>query len=166
MKRLFPILFLFFSFAYSNLIVEAQCRCAGLRYEEGNSRRSRYETAYQEFQNSSSVFVGKVIDVKKVKIKSASKSETDHIYKVKFEVEKSWKTNTPKEIVVTEGSGCILGFKEGEQYLVYASFSKGILWTSFCSRTRKLVYADEDLREFEEKGEKLQDLVGRINRKQ
>jgi len=153
MRNLFSILCFGFTFACLSIIVDAQCRCAGLRYEEGNSRRSRYKTAYEEFQNSTSVFVGKVIEAKKVKVKPSIKGDSDY-YKVKFEVQKSWKQNTPKEIVVAQSGGCILSFKEGEEYLVYASLSNGILWTAFCSRTREFIYADEDLREFEEKGEK------------
>jgi len=160
MRKLFSILCFGFAVACSSVIVDAQCRCAGLRYEEDNSRRSRYETAYEEFQNSASVFVGKVVEVKKVKAKPVSKSDTDY-YKVKFEVRKSWKKNTPKEIIIAQGGGCILSFKKGEEYLVYASLSDGILWTAFCSRTRELVYADEDLKEFKEKGEKPQDLLGK-----
>ena len=159
MKKLFPILCFVFAFAYSNAIVKAQCDCGGYRYEKDNSRGSLYKTAFEELQNSTSVFVGKVIEVKKVKIKPAYKGDFDYNYEVKFEVEKSWKKDTPKEIVVTEGSGCILGFKEGEEYLVYASLSKGILWETYCSRTRKLFYAEEDLKEFEEKGAKPQDIV-------
>jgi hypothetical protein len=58
-----------------------------------------------------------------------------------------------------EGRDCIVGFKEGEEYLVYAFLNKDVLWEGYCSRTRKLANATEDLKEFEEKGEKPQEIV-------
>ena len=164
MKKLFSVLCFALVVIFASDIVNAQCKCGGYTYEKDNSRKSRYKTAYEEFQDSTSVFVGKVIEVKKVKTKSAYKD--DYNYKVKFKVEKSWKKNTPNEIVITQGGGCILSFKEGEEHLVYASLSKKDLWVAFCSRTRELIYAEEDLKEFEEKGEKPQDIVEKTKPKQ
>ena len=159
MKKIFSILCFVFALSFTANFVNAQCDCGGYPYEQGNSRNSRYKTAYEELQNSAAVFVGKIIEVKKVKITSAYKGDFDYNYEIKFEVETSWKKNTPKEVLLTEGSSCILGFKEGEKYLVYASLYKKVLWASYCSRTRKFIYADEDLKEFEEKGEKPQDIA-------
>ena len=159
MKKTFSILCLVFALTFTANFINAQCDCGGYPYEEGNSRNSRYKTAYEELQNSAAVFVGKVIEVKKVKITPAYRGDFDYNYEIKFEVETSWKKDTPKEIIVTDGGGCILGFKKDEKYLVYASPYKKVLWASYCSRTRKFTDADEDLKEFEEKGEKPQDIV-------
>ena len=91
---------------------------------------------------SGDVFVGKVLEV----ISDPRKFHVD----VKFEVERSWKHDTSKQVIVRTGRGggdCGYHFEVGESYLVYAYRSnENKLETNICQRTRSLVDAKDDLR--------------------
>ncbi|NEU31742.1 hypothetical protein GN156_13305 [bacterium LRH843] len=74
----------------------------------------------EQFDRSTAVFSGKVIDIREKKSKGrASKS-------VLFEVIETWKGVQQSQIIITTGLGggdCGIDFKEGEEYLVFASES-------------------------------------------
>lgn len=76
---------------------------------------------------------------------------------LKFEVEKWWKGDLKKEVVLvtdvarfSDGSGlisdCEIAFQKGERYLIYAFGEKDKLQTGACSRTARLRKAKNDLR--------------------
>jgi hypothetical protein len=129
---------------YIGLPSSAQaCECAG-----------GYLSAYAELKYSDSVFIGEVVELKKVNISPAYEGAVPYELEVKFKVKRAWKGVAGKSIILrTEAEGCIVGFAKGKKYLVYASIYKDRLRTSYCSRTKELSRADLDLKEFEE-GEK------------
>lgn len=76
---------------------------------------------------------------------------------VKLQVLQWWKGNAlavlyivTETIKISDGkwitSSCDYDFKEGETYLIYASGAENELRTSFCTRTRKISDAGEDLK--------------------
>jgi len=114
-----------------------------------------YPPAPKEALNQSdAVFVGRVIsvDFPGGELGGGSVSVT-------LEVSKYWKGVTSGQVIVTtaensaacgyvcESADCTAGFKEGYEYLVYASDynSDGSLNTNICTRTRLLSDAQEDL---------------------
>ncbi|MBA2338979.1 MAG: hypothetical protein H0V88_01165 [Pyrinomonadaceae bacterium] len=121
--------------AFSLLLLSSDvafaCRCMRV---EASADLSRY----------AAVFSGKAVEVTRLPTS----------LRVKFRVESVWKGADAKEITLFLPrssdlrviSSCDIGFKEGESYLVYAFTSKrdGTLTTGKCSRTRKLVDANED----------------------
>jgi hypothetical protein len=85
------------------------------------------------FTKSSSVFVGKVIQVNKL---------NDYSVTVKFDVEKSWNKTFQKEISISTASDsamCGYEFQVGKKYLVYASGENNKLSTNLCTRTASVV---------------------------
>ncbi|MGB7068567.1 MAG: hypothetical protein WBD22_03675 [Pyrinomonadaceae bacterium] len=114
-------------------------------------------------EHSTAVFAGKVIGFeyrKGIPTESRRKVEGRQIeYEtlvVKFRVERWWKDEGSEVFLITsytknsDGtttiSSCDYEFNEGDTYLVYAYGKKGELRTSFCTRTKLLKKADEDLR--------------------
>jgi hypothetical protein len=91
-------------------------------------------------KRSHAVFLGQVTDLKRHK---------DHGKLVTFKVQDSWKGKQGDSIIVRTGNGggdCGYSFVNGKSYLVYGYSSKGVLWTSICSRTRPLDKADDDIK--------------------
>jgi hypothetical protein len=84
------------------------------------------KSAYNQY---SAIFLGDVIEV----------IEEPGIYslRVKFRINKTWKSEISKEIFLSTGRGggdCGYEFKVGKKYLVYAT-GENNLSTSICSRT-------------------------------
>lgn len=100
------------------------------------------------------MFVGRIIQIEK----TARDKKTDSYFEiVKFEVKQAWKRDLETFVTITNRiQGCLNGFEEREEWLVYAYEKRdGTLGTCCrCSRTRLLSKAAEDLKEFDEKGEK------------
>jgi hypothetical protein len=133
---------------------KAQCDCIGATPE---IRGRRYRTAYEELKNSDVVFIGEVIEIKKVEKPpdSVAYKGADHYeLEILFKVKRTWKKALGESVAVRNAvEGCLIGFKKGEQYLVYAAANGKMLRTWYCSRTRLLAKAAKDLREFEERRE-------------
>jgi hypothetical protein len=127
--------------------ISAQCRCAGIKREDGNV--SRYVDAYDELENSKAVFIGEVSKVKKQSKPSKGNNSLGLNYEVTFKVEKAWKGIQGSSITIH--SECL---KEmGEKYLIYAKLSdKNTLQIRCCcTRTKRLVDAETDLKLFTER---------------
>ena len=123
----------------------AQCTCAPAY---------RDITPHNEFKLANVVFIGEVIDIKKA---APDKNTGHYIETVRFKVSKAWKRDLEPSVFITNKiAGCINGFDEREEWLVYAYQNQdGTLGTyCCCSRTKPLSKATEDLKEFKEKGEK------------
>lgn len=126
-----------------------------------------YFSVYEEFQGSSAVFVGKVIDIRKVEKSKNTDTTTNTDYyefKVEFEVETAWKKDLPETITVTNIDSKNSHFKLGESYLVYAYFlfrdDKTLrAHRGCCTETKLLSEAEKDLQEFKDNGEKPTNII-------
>ncbi|MBD8038435.1 hypothetical protein H9635_16950 [Solibacillus sp. A46] len=115
--------------------ITSACSCAELSSVE------------EEFERSTAVFSGKVIDIKK------KKSLKGYSYKsVLFEVTNTWKGVEQTQIFITTGEGdgdCGFNFIEGNEYLVYANestmYGAKSLVSILCSRTNVLSSSQNDL---------------------
>jgi hypothetical protein len=103
-------------------------------------------------KRASAVFVGEVISIVN--------------RRARFKVERYWKGASYPEVSLVMGgsvlrrtkkyrriavhTSCDIEFEEGERYLVYASYSGGYLRAWTCSRTRRLAYAEDDLKKLGE----------------
>ena len=100
-----------------------------------------------EFWRSDAVFVGRVLDIKPIKIKP------DNVYTylmVNFSVEESFRgVSGPRVGVGTATTMCDTKFKKGKRYLVYAGLDDGTnqLFTGMCTGTTLAVDIDESLQE-------------------
>ena len=122
----------------------AQCTC---------SATYRDITPHNEFKLADAVFIGKVIEITKT---ARDKDTNSYVETVRFKVSKAWKQDLERFVIIRNKiQGCLNGFDENEEWLVYAYKKQdGTLGTyCCCSRTRLLSEAAEDLKEFEEKGE-------------
>lgn len=104
-------------------------------------------------ENSSAVFTGEVVDMKKSQGQIISSADP---VEVTFKVDASWKGEVAKEVTVTtalSSVSCGYEFVEGESYLVYAytrgGEDSGQLGVGLCSRTMRLASASADLKELE-----------------
>jgi hypothetical protein len=146
------LLIAFFCFAADEIL--AQCAC---------SATYRDITAHNEFKLADAVFVGKVIEIKKT-----PRDKDSYIEVVKFEVTRAWKHDLETNLTITNTvQGCLNGFEEKEEWLVYAyRHLDGTLGTyCCCTRTKPLSRALGDLKEFEDKGEKPMRILNRQDRK-
>lgn len=101
-----------------------------------------------DISHSVAVFSGKAVDV----TFKQPPHETGR-YRITFEVERVWKGEIKKEIVLVTGtSSCDVRFREGESYLVFAStLNNGSgLTTHKCSRTGLVADRKEDIELLEE----------------
>ena len=145
MRKSILLLLLLGSFHAGARDTSAQCACA---------TEYRDITPHKEFNLADAVFIGKVIEIKKT---ARDKDTGGYVETVKFEVTKAWRRDLETFVVITNKiRGCINGFEENEEWLVYAYESKGGTLGTYCccSRTRPLAKASEDLKEFEAKGER------------
>ena len=114
----------------------AQCTCVAERVNI---------TAEKEFDLAYSVFVGKVVAVNKT-----PRDKNDHyVETVTFAVENAWKHDLQSNILIAnEIQGCVNGFDENEEWLVYAyRNADGTLGTyCCCSRTSPVARAADDLK--------------------
>jgi hypothetical protein len=158
MRKLILGISLVSAFIFGAHEANAQCDCIG-GSRENNYRGSKYSTPYEEFQNSEAVFIGECVEMKKIKRPPAFKSDFPYEYEIKFRVKKAWKKDLDELISLRYWAGCFIGFKEREEYLVYAFVHKGRLRTNYCSRTRLLSTATVDLKAFEESGQKPRNII-------
>lgn len=113
----------------------AQCTCV-----------SDYKNlpAEHEFKVAYAVFVGKVL-----KVENTPRNEDGgYLQAVHFDVTKAWKHDLDANLTITNKiQGCINGFAENEEWLVYLHrYQDGSLGTyCCCSRTALLSKASEDL---------------------
>jgi hypothetical protein len=122
----------------------AQCSCVAER---------RDISPRKEFKLADAVFIGKVVEVKKT---ARDEGTGGYVEAVKFEVLKAWKQDTDSLVIIQNKiQGCINGFADNEEWLVYAYKKQGGTLGTYCccSRTRPLSKAAEDLKEFEAEGE-------------
>lgn len=121
-------------------------------------------TASEEFKAADIVFVGEVVEIKR----TAPDKQNRYTETVIFKVKNAWKQDSEEFVTITnEIYGCINGFVEKKDWLVYAYKRKnGTLGTGCCcSRTKSLLKATEDLKEFEQNGEKPTNIVKKQNQK-
>lgn len=134
MKTLIFFLLLLVSLTFGTDTILA-CSCAPAK------------SAAQALEQSTAVFSGKVIKIKRHK-------QAENIFatvEVIFRVEKAWKGVNKKTVSVftsSHSASCGFSFRENHTYLVYAfGNDEGRISTSICSRTGRLKDAREDLKQ-------------------
>jgi hypothetical protein len=147
-KIIFSIL-LVSAFCFGTYKTFAQCSCVPKL------------TLQEHFQNSDVVFIGKVVEAKKIDRKDTENYDT---IVVKFEVKQTWKQDLEKFVVVKERYGSKEGFEPNSEWLLYARKDEdGILqiFRSCCSRTEPLSVAEKqgDLKAFKQMCEKPKKVV-------
>jgi hypothetical protein len=111
-------------------------------------------TAQKELKLADVVFIGKVVELKKF---TNDQPAERYIETIKFEVKQAWKQDLEGLITIRNViQGCRNGFDELEDWLVYAYKNQDGTFSTHCccTRTRQLINAAEDLKEFETQGEK------------
>jgi len=104
-------------------------------------------TARAEFKLADTVFVGKVVAIKK----GPADKDNRYIETVTFLVTRAWKHDVNSNLTINnEIYGCINGFEKDEEWLVYAYKNKDGTLRAYCccSRTRLLTKADVDMKTF------------------
>ena len=130
---------------------EATCQCKCPSAVPG----SKHLSAYEALKTSDAVFVGEVGEIVTVATFRGDGNDVPYEYEVKFKVKRAWKKSLTEIIAVrTYAGGCRLIFDKGKEYIVYAYTVGNMLRTAPCSRTRPSASAAEDLREFQNKGER------------
>jgi len=123
------ILFFLISFAYlpPNHAANSTMRCLiGPKSVKGTLKRA------------AAVFTGEVLEIK----------TGSNFVEARFQVECSWKGVEAEEVyVIAENTAESPHYRVGEEYLVFAGIQNGKLFTGNCSRTKKVEYALEDLRQ-------------------
>jgi hypothetical protein len=110
-------------------------------------------TPHNEFKLADVVLIGEVLKIKKT---DADQNTGHYVEIIKLKVKKAWKRDIESVVTIRNRvDGCMKGFKEKEEWLLYVYKNQdGFLGTyCCCSRTRPLSKAIEDLKEFKEKGE-------------
>ena len=93
------------------------------------------------FKNSTAVFSGEVVEIR----------SGVNFLQAQFRVEHSWKGVEAEQVsVFTENTAESPHYRVGEKYLVFAGVRDGKLFTGSCSRTKRLQYAAEDLKQLGE----------------
>jgi hypothetical protein len=128
-----PLLSLIFSLSVIKTAVLA-CDCDGTT------------TFESEFKGSSKIFVGQVISIKPYKAQKNQKFFSEFV--IAFKIDKVYK-GTKDEIVqvrtaVTIAS-CGYPFEKGKTYLVYSFINSNAYRVTYCSRTKRLNNAKEDI---------------------
>lgn len=139
------------AFIFGAITTYSQCSCVKDLY-----------FAYDEFKYSDTVFVGKVVNTKKILDSKNTDKTTDidyYDFQVTFEVKTAWKNDLNETITITNTGSDKSDFEIGESYLVYARvrYKDEIVLrahTGCCTNTKRLNEAKKDLQEFEAKGEK------------
>ena len=97
--------------------------------------------------NSDSVFVGRVVRISDQFVRTSDGTERQK--RVTFQVSETFRGPVKQTVDVTTdveaGGDCGFPFERGRDYLVYASRSEGVLYTSICSRTARAEGAASDL---------------------
>ena len=92
-------------------------------------------------KKSTAVFSGEVLEIR----------SGVNFLQARFRVERSWKGVEAEQVsVLTENTAESPHYRVGEKYLVFAGIRDGKLFTGYCSRTKRLEYAEEDLRQLGE----------------
>ena len=92
-------------------------------------------------KKSTAVFSGEVLEIR----------SGVNFLQARFRLERSWKGVESDEVFVfTDGSAESPHYRVGEKYLVFAGISYDKLFTGACSRTKRLEYAEEDLKQLGE----------------
>ena len=104
----------------------------------------------KNFRKSEAVFVGKVLEIKESNNNRVADSiGMNKVYDITFEVEKSWKDKTSKQITVVSDNGYLVcggfPFAVGKQYLVYAK-GKDLIVISDCDRTVPIDAGEKDIK--------------------
>ena len=108
----------------------------------------RTRPSCQEYWEAAAVFSGTVIDIRRVTVKEG---DYEHPMRaVRLSIDQAFRGVEGAEVEVLTGFGggdCGFGFRQTEQYLVYAYRSEQDqkLHTSICTRTRLLADAKDDL---------------------
>jgi hypothetical protein len=148
MKRIIFSVLIISVFYFGAIKIFAQCNCEPKL------------TVQEHFQRSDAVFVGKVIEAKKIR-----RENTDNYdIIIKFEVTQTWKQDLEKFVIIKEFSGSTDGFEAGVEWLLYAfSSNDGTLQITrnCCSRTKRLSVANKqgDLKVFKKMGEKPKKII-------
>lgn len=139
--------FIVATFFFATDKIYAQCDCI-----------KNYVSAYDEFKGSDIVFVGEVIEIRK--IRAFENSEYSE-FEVKFKVVTSWKTDLNEIITLRNTASGSSEFEKSKSYLVYARTLNNALRANFgcCTKTKPLSKASKDLQEFEDNGEKQTNIV-------
>lgn len=118
----------------------AQCACKTLP-------GSRKYKPHEALKTSDVVFTGEIVEIQK--------GSTPIEENIKFRIKSVWKKDVGETIILRTYKRSCAGFtgKVGDKLLIYAYKDNKILTTNYCTRTRLLANATEDLREFEQKGE-------------
>ena len=92
-------------------------------------------------KNSTAIFSGEVLEIR----------SGVNFLQARFSVERSWKGVEAEQVsVLTENTAESPHYRVGENYLVFAGIRDGKLFTCNCSRTKRLEYAEEDLKQLGE----------------
>jgi len=135
MKRFYVMLILLATIACTSARAYA-CSCAGER------------APCQEYWETSAVFIGTVINSRTV---TSKEGEYDRqMRSVRISIDESFRGIEGAEAEILTGLGggdCGFGFRQAQQYIVYAHRSETDqkLYTSICARTRLISEADQDL---------------------
>lgn len=134
------------------------CRCADTAPE-----RTLAQRVLESKDRAKVVFSGKAIakeTIKAVKTISEQPAEVELVM-MRFKVDRWWKGDVKDEVVLFTGeikmsdglrsaSSCDYDFEIGKSYLIYAYEFEDQVQTDYCSRTRLLEKAEEDLKELGE----------------
>ena len=112
------------------------------------------------YKNSEAIFIWKVVNIEEITEtwepnKNAwfiSNLHLEHKYNiVTFTTSQNikWSKEIYKIKTESKNSSCYSGFSKNREYFVYAYGTEEILSTDFCSRTRELIFAQEDIEAFE-----------------
>jgi hypothetical protein len=137
MKNVLLIMALFALVLLSATETQAQCACMAERINM---------TPQKELDLAHAVFVGKVIA-----IKESPRDKDRGTASVTFQVSKVWKRDLDSNLTLTNTTaGCVSGFKEDEEWLIYAYRNEeGALYSlCCCTRTTLLERAGEDMKAF------------------
>ena len=108
----------------------------------------------KSFQTATAIFSGEVVKV--------------DFFRATLKVKKMWKGKPAKEIIMLTGttlspegyyisSSCDYGYILGEKHLIYAYGSEGELKSHFCSRSRLLEYAGDEIKELDKLKERAEE---------
>ena len=145
MKKI--ILFIISIFILLNIVNVHWCSCAWT------------STPLGSYKSSDAIFIWKVINEENIK-KERDKSDGWFLFNIMWDIEYNiitfetsqnikWDKNIYKIRTDSMNSSCYRGFSKNKEYFVYAYGTEEILSTSFCSRTRELIFAQEDIEAFE-----------------
>jgi hypothetical protein len=100
----------------------------------------------QDYWKAAAVFVGTVIDSKVVTVKRGDYDTQQRLVRLSLDETFRGVEGAQVEILTGMGGGdCGFGFKQTQQYLVYAVEFEGKLYTGICNRTKEISKAAADL---------------------